>query len=1341
MTQYSATFEGRAHTLLLTLTEGAKDLSTLKVRVDYKLEIVKGVNRTTWNNGAGDTQPWSIVLGGTTVASGTSIPFNFDVVSHGGPAPGTRFTIKSGSYQFSYDADGTLGLSVVFSADADVWDGGTHGSGTKIMGVASYPSSGTVTFSPSDISVATQPEVVPKSATVGSTVTVLLPRKDAAYTHDVTWESGALSGSIGTGLGTSTTWTVPDVTGEFPTREQSPITITAVTKNGSTDVGSKSATLLVWNVAPDIDPTLTSPFDVRTRLVEWDGSRLRATNPVVHTGLKLTDTASATPTLSLTTSGVIPGSDEDLDGAIVLLDVQTGLSWQSTGLLFVLSRAEGDDTDLSDSASYSGTGFLDFELARGYRTKDWKRKGSGTNAGFVMNFLLDEGHDKGWGPNIASSFPTGKTSVGDGWTISGGTRELSGGTPYSQILEALVNDGWAEWRGRYDDTDGKCYLDLFNPVTGSDWTNASSEVIVNLSTAAVSEAPTTWSLEGVLDRVYAIGDAATGSSSTTADNTPAPIGSSERTPYNANVFGVLEGWVSASGQTTTSGARDVATNALDNATITNSREFTYSAYAVPRNLLPYYTYKPGDWILIPADGDRSADPIVMRVTQVILDRTDDGFNITVTCGDLIPSSAAASVMKKIKASTGGHISGGTLRDPIPLQSIIPAAPNFLTEEAATSTGYWASDGTPGATIAFEWEEVTTAMDGVTPVVVDYYEIWWRPNPSVQWALKTFSVGTSVEMDGWPIYTTVQLRVRARAAGNGAFGEFSAWDEVTTVAPTASIEALAVDALYTDGLGNIFADWDGYLGDSSAVPSYFAYMSAEISPDVAGAPSGVWTVKGNPLQAAGTVTLNPGSFGTWWIRFRAYDALGGPGVNGTAESITTVDPGLVPPPTPEAPTGVAVVAGAGWDILGTSSGDYLTVSWTAVTEDTDSNPVDIALYEVEGDDGSGEWVNVLRFTGVSYDIPVVRGSSWTYRVRAVSAAGGISDWSTPVGPTTADATLTSLEAPSVPDVSSAKGLLYVSWDGLDDTGEPYPNSSGIRYAYVEISPEDPGTPGSPDGTWTRRGTAFPGRAGTAIISDLLRGANYFARIVVADGVGGTVAGGASAMETLTGIQGSDVDPNSIGGGNLDPDFADGATITGAVIQTDAAASAGIKLDSTGIVAFDSAGNPTFLVDAGTGSVWFGTGTIAGEAIDVSTIDVGTLQASLITNGMGDALTISGTSLVSIIAGMQGDITSQGTDLATYFDFGAPGQWQSDGGSAVTGLRIAGTDATDAFNSYAFPGGFQIRRGATAIAWWEADPASPSIVRFVTPNITVLNDLNVGAHKFRPGAAGVTIVSAQ
>jgi len=1330
MTQYAAWFAGRAHKLLLTVTEGTRDLSTKKVKVHYTLQIVKDVNRTTWSNGTAG-QSWSITLGGTTVASGTSVVFNFDTVPHA-VNPGNSFVIHKGSTEFSYGANGTLSLSVAFAANANVVSGGV-----TIMSTASYPPAGTVNFTPTPITtnIATQPVLTPKSAAVGQSVTVGLPRQNAAYTHDVTWVSGGLSGTIGTGLGTSTTWTVPNVTGQFPGQDQSPIKINVVTKNGATTIGTKSATLLVWNVDPSVDPTDKTPFDIRIRQVTWDGARLRAGNPIVTNSLTLVDTFCSTPTLQVETSGIVPGADGNFQSALVLVDIQTGSNWQSTGLLFVLSRSDTDDVDTTKTTRWSGTEYVSFITARGYRTSDWKINSANPGA-ILRDLLYTQGQGKGWGPNLVVSGNSTTTHFGDAWDIAD-AYEISDGTPYSQVIESLVNDGWIEYRTRYDDATGKARLEIYNPVTGSDWSDGKSKVVVNMATAAVSEIPVTWSMEGILDRVYARGDAATNDPETADDNTPAPLASVERTPFNVNLFGKLEGFVSASGQTTASAARRVAANALANASKSSSRTFVYDPHAVSRSLLPYYTYRPGDWILIPNDRNRSGQPVSIRVMQVTIAKGDDGIKITANCGDLFPSSATASVAKRIRASTGGRIAGGTLKAPIPLQMIVPAAPALLSETPATSEGYWNSNGEPRSAITFTWEPVLTALDELTSLTIDYYEVWTRPNPGAEWALKTFSPNTTVEIPDYAVYETVQLRVRARSSA-GTLGEFSAYSEVTTLAPTASIPALAISSLYTNGLGTIFADWNGNLGSGSSVPSYFAYMSAEISPDNgANAPTGVWSPKGNSLNGPGTITIQPGSYGKWWVRFRAYDALGGPGVNGTASSITLVDPASIVQPTPKAPTSVVATAQAAWDAFGVNTGDYFAVSWAAVTQDTTNAAITIALYEVDGLLAGGQWSNVLRTSATSGRVPVLRGQSWSFRVRAIATNGMTSAWSTTVGPTAASAALTAMPLPSAPEVTSAKASLYVEWNGLTSTGAAYANNSGFRYAYVEVAPDVAGVAG----TWERAGSAFPGRAGTSIINGLAFPGSYHARIVAVDGTNATRTGAAVGPTPLVGVSSSDITPGTILGDSLDDDFADGAVITGATIQTDEGATEGVKIASGGLVAYDQSGNATFIIDAATGSLWFGDGTISGNAIDVTTIDVANLQAELISNGIGDSLTIGATSLVSIISGLRSDVDDQGANLSTYFDFGESGQWKSNADQAVTGLRIASTSATEAFNTFSFSGGFQIRRGSTALAWWEADPNTPSLVRFTTPNITVLNDLNVGSHKMRPGAAGITILSAQ
>lgn len=1115
---------------MLNVWEGAKDLTTGTVAVHWLLRVVKGVNRTTWQNGNAGSQPWSVTIGGITVDSGSNFGFNFDTVSHL-YAPGTVFTISEGSRVFAYGANGALNLGVSAYADANIYDGPTF-----IMGAASISGQ---TFAPAPINVATQPEVDPKSSVVSGTVAIALPRMKPTYTHDVTWASGALSGTIATGVATATTWTVPDVTGQFPHQAQSPITITAVTKNAGVAIGTKSTVLMVWNENPVVDAVQRLPFDVRARLVEWDTptGRLQVGFPVSAMSINLVDAQSATATCTIKSSERDPAFLA-LDGKLVLIEVQNGDEWQSTGLLFTMARTQDDDTDLAGVQQYSGTAFVDHSLKVGYRTTDWN---ASQTAGSVMKALVDQGHGRSWGPNIRTSFTAALATPGNPWPAAE-ERNLTGGTPYSQVLEALVNDGWCEYRTRYSDADGKAYLDLLAPNTGTDWTNPASLVIVNLATAKLSSAPSARSTEGLLDRVYGIGEAPEGSGDTHYN---APLVTAERPLADTNVYGAREGWVAASGETTAAGALTVAQNALANAVGTDSRSFSYSAHAVARVQLPYYTFKPGDWILV-ADRERVGDPVRERVSQVVIDKSGEDITVTVTVGDVIQSGAAANA-KRINASTGGAISGGSLLQPIRIQTLIPAAPNYAGENAATAVGYWNSAGEPRAKIDFAWLPVTRTIDD-TPIDVNYYEVWWRPNPSTAPALRTFSATSDVEMTDWPINFNLQLRTRARSAA-GTLGPFSAWQDVTTPEPAAELDGLTIGDLYTDGVGTIYVAWNG-LVDGMTAPLRLDYVAAEYRPVIEppGTPATYQPV-GQTIAQAGTISFAPTNtsggvaYGVYDVRLRAYDKLGNPGEASDSQQVTILDP-HISPAIPEAPTGLTVTPGSGWNEAGTLPVAWFDLEWDPVALDLDGNAITVVGYDIWGTRG-GETSSqfVTTSTGTSARVYVDPGSTWTYQVNATSNFGGVSALGDAV---TAEATA-SLAGPGVPDaptLSQYAGILRIRWAGGGMT-------PSVRYAYATIST-------SPSGPFTRAGMPLNG-AGEVVVPGLAQNETYYAQIVLVDEVGQTATSSASA------------------GLLLQP-------ITGETIQTSPLANTGIKMTDASFTAYDASGNPTFIIDAVTGEVW-------------------------------------------------------------------------------------------------------------------------------------------------------------
>lgn len=108
--------------------------------------------------------------------------------------------------------------------------------------------------------------------TTGAVRTISLPRASSNFTHDVTYSFRGLSGTIATGAGVSTSWTPPHNLMEALTNGTSAnVTITVVTKQGSTVIGTRSAQFSL-TAAASIVPTVSQ--------VLWDDN-----NPVVKTNI------------------------------------------------------------------------------------------------------------------------------------------------------------------------------------------------------------------------------------------------------------------------------------------------------------------------------------------------------------------------------------------------------------------------------------------------------------------------------------------------------------------------------------------------------------------------------------------------------------------------------------------------------------------------------------------------------------------------------------------------------------------------------------------------------------------------------------------------------------------------------------------------------------------------------------------------------------------------------------------------------------------------------------------------------------------------------------------------
>lgn len=1081
--------------LCMDVTVASQNVAANQSTLEWRLYLEKDRSQNGFYGYA--STDWEASIDGSTVTSGSGANPN---------APWTGWsthTVASGRHTVTHDDDGTMvnmPVAAKYERTPFEWAPGTM----TLSGSMTLPA----------IARATVPSVTPSPATHGASVTINLPRAVPTYTHDVTWASGSQSGTIGTGLGASTTWTVPNVMGEFPGQSLAPVVITATTFDGATNLGSRQVTLFVRNAppAPSITPLdLAKQFDVRAREVTFSGGQWRAKTPLPAATVKLVDPYSATATCSIELS--LLNVSGFADYSVVDIDVFNGNDWVFTNHRFVLSRVEGDDVDPTATRTYSGVEFVDYSLGFAYAQKDYEWEG--VTPGKILSDLITDAKARDWGPRFDFDFSATETSLGETWANTTIDRKVPAGTPISQVLEGLVTDGVVEYSTAYHSD--KAWLVLLNPGTGSSYADEGASPVVNLALAPLLRAPRRGTVEHRLTRVTVEGD----------DDIQA---TREKAAFDSDVFGQLEGWVSASGVATLPEVRQIGDNALrDNSAPVDERTFEYSAKDVAPNLYPYSVFRPGDWVLTPSATGTVPD----RTSQVTVSKTLDGLTLTVLTGDRI-LSGTASLAKRQAAQTGGSIAGGNGGTPAPLDSRIPSAPVVTS---VTSAGYWNSDGAARSEVTVEWAAITEALNG-SPINVDLYEVWWREAVAGEWAFAGATDQLSIALPDWDVQEDIVLRVRGRSAA-GIFGEFSEDEDHTTLAPAVDIDGPDIADIYTDGVGSIYVVWGGFL-DGEPAPARLAYVVAEVSTDG----GTTYTTTGTPITGAGTLVLNMGDvWGDYLVRLRGYDRLGNAGEASAPAAITLEDP-HINPPAPEAPDNLTVTAGAAWDATGMFPTAWFDLEWDGVTLDVNGDPVDVVGYDVWGS-RSGEPTSqfLTSVTEENARIMVADGEEWSFSVRAASSFGALSSFSDSVSGT-ANATVPAAPAPAAPTLDQYAGILRVRWSG----GGMLPQ---IRYVYAAIST-------SPTGTFTRAGMPLTG-AGEVVIPGLAPDTDYYAKIVMVDERGQASASDVAGPEHLL-------------------------PITGVTVQTSELANTGIKMTSAALVAYDDAGVPTFILDATTGEVW-------------------------------------------------------------------------------------------------------------------------------------------------------------
>ena len=178
-------------------------------------------------------------------------PYNF-------PTTGWKY-LGSRSFYISHNADGTK--TFTFTAD--------------------WYSRNATSYTPASVSISTSVTLptIPRASsisassfTIGSSGNITINRASSSFTHTLTYSFGSATETIGTGLGTSATWTPPNsLLSQVPTQTSRTCTITCTTYSGGTAIGTYSINVTLYvasGVVPSISEATVSPVNANSWIKE-----------------------------------------------------------------------------------------------------------------------------------------------------------------------------------------------------------------------------------------------------------------------------------------------------------------------------------------------------------------------------------------------------------------------------------------------------------------------------------------------------------------------------------------------------------------------------------------------------------------------------------------------------------------------------------------------------------------------------------------------------------------------------------------------------------------------------------------------------------------------------------------------------------------------------------------------------------------------------------------------------------------------------------------------------------------------------------------------------------------
>ena len=334
----------------------------------------------------------AVVINGRTVYSGGTYS---DITDY------REETFASGTMEIDHESDGSKTFTVA------AFSGWLYGNGDYNAPAQS--------FELPAIPRATVPSM--GAATIGEEVTISLPRAASTFTHTLTYSFGSASGTIGSALGTSAVWRLPEsLAAQIPHDPGGTGTLTCMTYSGSTLIGSKTIAFTA-TVPGSMKPALTTGWATVTydnsgtkasgirawvqgyskARAEFDDSRITCKQGASVRGYSITylgKTVSESPYRTETiggTAATVRCTVTDSRGLSAYEDFEIAIHPYAPPALTGarLYRADGDGT-ASDSgthiagratANYSSIGGENAAVIRGY----WKAVGGSYGSGEALS--------------------------------------------------------------------------------------------------------------------------------------------------------------------------------------------------------------------------------------------------------------------------------------------------------------------------------------------------------------------------------------------------------------------------------------------------------------------------------------------------------------------------------------------------------------------------------------------------------------------------------------------------------------------------------------------------------------------------------------------------------------------------------------------------------------------------------------------------------------------------------------------------------------------------------------------------------------------------------------------